>query len=1099
MTTENVTVLFTDLVGSTQLQSSVSPDAADEIRRDHFTVLRQAISETNGREVKNLGDGLMVVFSSASAALACAVSMQQGVEIDGRSRPQTIGLRVGVASGEVTLEDEDYFGDPVIEAARLCARCDGGQILATDLVRLNAGRRNPHQSTPLGELELKGLPEPVATVEVIWEPAALRRTRDLALPGLLTEAGRFPFAGRQKEAEQLLGAYTTASSGAARLVLIAGEPGIGKTRLTSELAEQVLTAGGAVLAGRSDEMVGVPYQPFVEALRWQLSQPEGTALLGPGAGELVRLVPELAHAVSGLRPPVDGSPESERMALFEAVRGWIGALAEERPILLVVDDLHWSDLGTLLLIRHLVVNDPVPKLCAVGTYRDTDLDRTHPLSTVLAEFHRRGDVERILLAGLDEDGVTDLMTRTAGHELDEAGIALAMSLQADTGGNPFFVGEVLRHLNESGSITQQEGRWSTRGDSGETYLPEGIRQVVGRRLSLLPPETQKLLSSASVIGARFNLDLLATVTATPPDDILDSLEPAIDAHLVLETGFGRYQFAHALVRSTLHGELSTTRRGRLHLAVAEALEKLHAEDLDDVVADLAYHWGEAGTSTVDDVAFSYARRAADLAMEQASPDEAARWFRVARERLDGADPSVDAELLLRLGLAESAAGASEWQGTLIDAARAGMEIGDLNLAADALTHDQRIAFTSSSMTSTNNEKVDLLEQAIERASGDTFLAARMTFALAREVLVSGDFARRNALFERAMTLREGVEDLPSRVFLEARDFATGSNWSVSSGSLLRGISEATEVLDHPAGVVDILPVAFAHSSRCWAAFNVRPQDRWTYVEAMTAYVEEHPDPLAKQILLVTRTEALLIDGRFDEVLASADEFERIATVFENPDYGALANVLRLECIREQSGFAAWAEILVETLADLPGDDAPSVRAALRALVLAESGRLAEAAELITHRRSGAFNDIPDDASLAISLPSWSEAAAMVGDREACRVLLSLVERLDDPFFVTGGWFGGSTTRIEAILTAALRDERAADHLFELAETGFQEAQSPPWLARTRVEWAEECLMHGKRERARELAVAALEAIGELELTVTRSRAEAILAGRELRH
>ena len=180
MTTENVTVLFTDLVGSTRLQSSVSPDVADELRRDHFTVLRQAIAETNGREVKNLGDGLMVVFASASAALACAVSMQQGVEHDNRVRPEEIGLRVGVASGEVTIEDDDYFGDPVIEAARLCARCDGGQILATDLVRLNAGRRNPHPSSPVGELELKGLPDPVATVEVHWEPVVVDREREPA-------------------------------------------------------------------------------------------------------------------------------------------------------------------------------------------------------------------------------------------------------------------------------------------------------------------------------------------------------------------------------------------------------------------------------------------------------------------------------------------------------------------------------------------------------------------------------------------------------------------------------------------------------------------------------------------------------------------------------------------------------------------------------------------------------------------------------------------------------------------------------------------------------------------------------------------------------
>ena len=1064
MTTENVTVLFTDLVGSTQLQSSVTPDVADAIRRDHFTVLRRSISETGGREVKNLGDGLMVVFASASAAIACAVSMQQGVEHDSQSRPQEIGLRVGVSSGEVTFEDDDYFGDPVIEAARLCARCAGGQILASDLVRLNAGRRNPHPSSPVGELELKGLPDPVATVEVHWEPVVIGRDSEPALPGLLTEAGRFPFAGRQKEAEQLLGAYGTVSTGATRLVLVAGEPGIGKTRLTSELAGRVVADGGAVLAGRSDELVGVPYQPFVEALRWQLLQPDGSADLGPGAGELVRLVPELAQVVPDLRPPVTASPESERMSLFEAVRGWFGAVAAERPILLALDDLHWSDLGTLLLVRHLVVNDPVPRLLVVGTYRDTDLDRTHPLSTVLAEFHRRGDVERIALSGLDENGVTDLMARTAGHELDEAGIALAMSLQEDTGGNPFFVGEVLRHLAESGSIAQQGGRWVAGGDASERYLPEGIRQVVGRRISVLPSETQRLLGPASVIGARFGLELLAAVTEMRPDDVLDALEPALDAHLLLETGFGRYQFAHALVRSTLHGELSTTRRGRLHLAVAEGLEKLHVGNLDDVMADLAYHWGEAGTSTVDDVAFTYARRAAALAMEQASPDEAARWFRIARERLDRADPVEDADLLLQLGLAESAMGASGWQQTLIDAARAGMLLGDLRLVADALGHSQRIAFTTSALMPADTEKIELLEQAIEQVSDDPFLAARLTFELATEVLIGGDLVRRDQLFEQAMVLRGDVAELADRVHLESRSFPTVSNWSVTSEDLLRRISEVTQLLDQPPKGIDPHRIASAMSSRTWAAFNIRPQDRWAYVEAIEAFLGEHPDPVAEQALLVTRTEALLIDGRFNEVMASADACERIATTFDNPDYRVLADVLRIECIRELTGFGPFVDVLIDSLADLPGDDSPSASAALRALVLAESGRLAEAAELIAERGHQSFDDIPDDASFAVSLPCWSEAAAMVQDRGVCRALLALVERLDDPFFVTGSWFGGSTMRIRAILTAALGEEDASEQLFGLAVAAFEEAQSPPWLARTRVDWAEHCLALGNREQ-----------------------------------
>src|SRR5713226_7234282 len=163
MTTENVAMLFTDMVGSTALASGLAPEAADELRRRHFSVLRQAVAEAGGTEVKNLGDGLMVVFGSASAALSCAVSMQQGVERDNRAREQSLGLRVGLSGGEVSREDDDYFGDPVVEAARLCAACSGGQILAADVVRAMAGRRSRHECNPVGPLVLKGLPDPVET------------------------------------------------------------------------------------------------------------------------------------------------------------------------------------------------------------------------------------------------------------------------------------------------------------------------------------------------------------------------------------------------------------------------------------------------------------------------------------------------------------------------------------------------------------------------------------------------------------------------------------------------------------------------------------------------------------------------------------------------------------------------------------------------------------------------------------------------------------------------------------------------------------------------------------------------------------------------
>ena len=180
MTTENVAILFTDIVGSTELSQRVSAQLADEIRRQHFSILRRAITESGGTEVTNLGDGLMVVFRSASAALGCAVAMQQGVEQGNRAGTEPVGLRVGLSVGEASNEDGDYFGDPVVEASRLIARCVRGQILATDIVRATAGRRSRHHCRSIGELTLKGLPDPIETVEVStpieWRPMLTART-----------------------------------------------------------------------------------------------------------------------------------------------------------------------------------------------------------------------------------------------------------------------------------------------------------------------------------------------------------------------------------------------------------------------------------------------------------------------------------------------------------------------------------------------------------------------------------------------------------------------------------------------------------------------------------------------------------------------------------------------------------------------------------------------------------------------------------------------------------------------------------------------------------------------------------------------------------
>jgi class 3 adenylate cyclase len=266
------TILFTDLVGSTAMTTALTLDRADELRKTHFALLREGVAAFGGDEVKNLGDGLMVAFSSVRDAVGCAVAMQQAIDrYNRRGRDAPLGIRVGISIGDVTSEDRDYYGVAVVEAARLCATAEGGQILCHEVVARLAGGPGGYTFQPIGALQLKGLPEPVPASQVAWEPVH----GGLPLPPGLSAESALRFVGRTAERATLEAAWKAAVAGNRRAVLVSGEPGIGKTRLLTEAALAAHAAGGTVLYGRCDEELALPYQPFVEALRHYVAARRG--------------------------------------------------------------------------------------------------------------------------------------------------------------------------------------------------------------------------------------------------------------------------------------------------------------------------------------------------------------------------------------------------------------------------------------------------------------------------------------------------------------------------------------------------------------------------------------------------------------------------------------------------------------------------------------------------------------------------------------------------------------------------------------------------------------------------------------------------------
>ena len=681
-----VVICFTDIVGSTALSARVGDDAFDALRRSHFELLAAESATLGGEIVKNLGDGVMVAFGSASDAVGAAVAMQRATDAAGHGAgADAVAIRIGISAGDAVQEGGDWFGAPVVEGARLCAAAEAGQILVSEVVRLLAGSRGGHEFRSVGALELKGLPEPLATSEVLWTPAPTRMAAPLPGPLSAGEAD-LPFSGRSTPIGELHHAWKAASSAEPQLVMIAGEPGVGKTRLVAEFARGVHDDGAIVLLGRADEHVDAPYGPWREAIRGVVRAASDEVLANHVAefgGELSRLVPELARGVDGLPSPTEADPETERLLLFEAAAGLLASTSEVAPVLLVLDDLHWADRSSLLLLLHLLRMDRPATVLVVATYRDTDVDRSHPLSTVLADLRRVRGATRISLGGLDRDGVVELLAAAGGHELDDEAREFAATLAAETEGNPFFMGEVLRHLIESGALVQIDGRWRASATLAETGLPEGVREVIGRRLAGLTDDTNAVLGVASVLGREFDVSMLSTVADLPVADVFDALTPAEDARLIAEVAGapGRYSFAHALVRTTLVEELGTNRRIRLHRAAGLAWEAT----AEPPVGELAYHFGEAAVMGETERAVRYARAAAEQALELAAAEEAAAFARRALQALELGEgsPEERAGLLLLLGQAIFDAGDASHLDAVADAFDAAAALGDWSMAAEA--------------------------------------------------------------------------------------------------------------------------------------------------------------------------------------------------------------------------------------------------------------------------------------------------------------------------------------------------------------------------------------------------------------------------------
>jgi class 3 adenylate cyclase/tetratricopeptide (TPR) repeat protein len=747
-----LTIMMTDIVGSTALRRTHGDRDADDMLGLQATIVRDNVAAFGGQMRKSLGDGFLISFPSTVPAVRAAAAIQRALEERSSADPQhAVEVRIGIHTGEVTEHDGDLLGQAVHVAARVVAEAVGGQILTTDEVRKLAQPQLDWSFLDSGVFWLRGFPDRWRLYEVSWNDTSAF-ARPSAVPTPLT-----PFVGRDAERANLRRLVADALAGHGRLALVAGEPGVGKSRLVAELGDEAQARGMRMFTGHCVEMSGAPpYLPYVEMIEYAINNPRSplalVEALGDVAAEIARIAPVLRRAFPDIPPPVELPAELARRYVWNSLSEFIGRAAQGQPLLLVLEDLHWADESTVLFTEYLAPLLPEMPVLVLGTYRDQEVDLSHPLAHVIVHVERRRLVQRVNLRRLSYDGVRTMLRALAGQPVPEH---LVRVIDGETEGNPFFVEEVYLHLVESGVLLDEQGRVRSDVRVDEVSVPESIRLVLGQRLDRLRPSTREVLVGAAVSGRVFASDFVGEVAGAGQGTLVEAFDEAEQARLVVPSKVpGELMFSHELIRQTVLSSVSAVKRERLHLQAAEVIERQFADDLEAHAADLAHHLSHGGRSADRARLVRYLTIAGERAVNAAAFDDAVNHFEYALSLLPANDQLGRAQLLERLAMARRSVG--RWD----DALRTMNEALD---RYEALGEAEAIGRMGWAMvyqlvwTARMIEGVQMGQRTLA-ALGSTVSAdkARLLSAVALAISIGGEYAAAKATFDRARALAEQV-------------------------------------------------------------------------------------------------------------------------------------------------------------------------------------------------------------------------------------------------------------------------------------------------------------------------------------------------------
>jgi len=583
-----VTIMFTDVEESTRLLSTRGFTASHEIMKAYETIIDEKVGQHAGRRIKGLGDGFMISFGSARHGVECALDIQQAIAEYSKQNPERkLRIRIGVNTGEVVEEAGDIFGAAVNVAARVAGKAKGGEILVSEIVRQLVGPIAEMKFEFRGRYKLKGFPDR-------WRLHQVTPGETKEVSHVLTSGEGF--VDREHERLDIRMVMDRAATGNGSLIFLTGAPGIGTSRLASEIAGEAAAKGWLVLTGRCLEKDGEAYGPFREVLAAAVAASTAKSLqeaAGHHGPLLATLAPSLRQKMRGMPAAPEVAADRIREQLFKALHAMLTGVQGNKPLLIVIDDMHWADEGTLMLLRDLAERINGSRMVVIATYWDTELDSGRPFATAASRLLRRRRAQRVTLSRLSDHDVERIVAGMAEIPLTPVQL---LGIQAATEGNPLFVEHSFLYMAESESMLGGGGHAQASYTEEDLELAQSVRGLIGRRIQRLSEPAQRMLVAAGIIGRDFDIPLLEAFGELAGHELRDALEEAMRGHFLAAAGKETYRFAHELVRQRVLAALPLPRLQAYHLAVADTLERVYEKTSHEHASEIGYHLYQAGTA-----------------------------------------------------------------------------------------------------------------------------------------------------------------------------------------------------------------------------------------------------------------------------------------------------------------------------------------------------------------------------------------------------------------------------------------------------------------------------------------------------------------------